>query len=80
MPDMPSTSLVLYRRDPERNMARFYAMTIEPTLFGDVSLVRHWGRIGTRGRQKVDLFAESTAAEAALVALRNTKLRRGYHH
>ncbi|WP_348641987.1 WGR domain-containing protein [Mesorhizobium sp. B2-7-3] len=27
-------------------------MALQPTLFGDVSLVRQWGRIGTRGRQK----------------------------
>lgn len=75
-----SRSLVLYRRDRERNMARFYALTLEPTLFGDVALVRQWGRIGTRGQQKIELFAELTSAEAALATLHATKLRRGYRH
>jgi hypothetical protein len=28
-------------------MARFYALAIEPTLFGDMALVREWGRIGS---------------------------------
>ena len=37
--------LVLERRDPSRNMARFYVLAIEPTLFGDMALVREWGRI-----------------------------------
>ncbi|WP_378941481.1 WGR domain-containing protein [Mesorhizobium sp. ANAO-SY3R2] len=75
-----ANSFVIYRHDAERNMARFYALALEPTLFGDVALVRQWGRIGTRGRQKIELFAELTAAEAALAALRDTKLRRGYRH
>lgn len=32
--------LVLERRDPALNMARFYVLSIEPTLFGDAALVR----------------------------------------
>ncbi|WP_461324638.1 WGR domain-containing protein [Bradyrhizobium diazoefficiens] len=28
-------------------MARFYVLTIEPTLFGDTALVREWGRLAT---------------------------------
>lgn len=38
----------LYRFKPEANMARFYAFTIQPTLFGEWALVREWGRIGRR--------------------------------
>ncbi|WP_453968278.1 WGR domain-containing protein [Bradyrhizobium ottawaense] len=38
-------------------MARFYVLTIEPTLFGDTALVREWGRLGQRGRRRTDLFA-----------------------
>jgi len=30
----------LHRRQPERNMARFYAMTIERSLFGHFLLIR----------------------------------------
>ena len=40
MPPKPSQRvqlLVLERRDPARNMARFYVLTIEPTLFGGVT-------------------------------------------
>src|SRR4051812_6353304 len=35
-------SLVLRRVDPERNVARFYALMIERDLFGHTVLVRHW--------------------------------------
>lgn len=73
-----SRTLVIYRHDRARNMARFYALTLEPTLFGDVALVRRWGRIGSRGRQGIELFAGLAAAEAALAARRDAKLRRGY--
>ena len=41
--------LVLERRDPSRNMARFYVLAIEPTLFGDAALVREWGRMVPSG-------------------------------
>lgn len=42
--------LVLERRDPARNMARFYVLTIEPTLFGDVALVRESSSARSRAR------------------------------
>ncbi|MDQ1199257.1 WGR domain-containing protein [Agrobacterium sp. SORGH_AS 787] len=48
--------LYVERIAPEKNMARFYALAVQPTLFGEVSLVRAWGRIGTRGQQIVHLF------------------------
>ena len=34
--------LVLERRNASRNMARFYVLAIEPTLFGEMALVREW--------------------------------------
>lgn len=60
--------LVLQRCDPASNMARFYVLTIEPTLFGDTALVREWGRLGQRGRRRMDLFAGRVQAVEALEA------------
>ncbi len=37
-------------------MARFYVLAIEPTLFGETALVREWGRIGSWGRRRLDLY------------------------
>lgn len=68
----------LRRVDPVRNMARYYTLSIEPTLFGDAALVRQWGRIGTRGQFKINLFNNTKSAEAALLRLRAIKERRGY--
>ncbi|MCD2178761.1 WGR domain-containing protein [Rhizobium sp. C1] len=73
-----SDDIYLERRDPAKNMARFYMLSIEPTLFGDVRLRRHWGRIGTRGQVKLHDFAKREEAAALLARLLRAKRRRGY--
>jgi predicted DNA-binding WGR domain protein len=70
--------LVLERCEPSRNMARFYVLAIEPTLFGDMALVREWGRIGSSGRRRLDLHASVSSAREALNAWLARKVRRGY--
>ena len=57
--------LVLERREPAANMACFYVLSLEDTLFGDTALVREWGRLGTTGRRRIDLF-EAHAQSAPL--------------
>lgn len=70
--------LYIERRDPVRNMARFYALSIETTLFGETRLVRRWGRIGTRGRMMQHSFdKEDEAVELFLEVLR-VRRKRGY--
>jgi predicted DNA-binding WGR domain protein len=44
--DSPSPHIVLERIDPAGNIARYYVLSIEPTLFAKHTLVRRWGRIG----------------------------------
>lgn len=56
-----------------RNMARFYALSIEPTLFGDVCLTRRWGRIGTRGQMKAMSFPHEDEALAQFVRVQRQK-------
>lgn len=73
-----SEPLLLHRRDPDRNMARFYRLSLEPNLFGGVSLVRNWGRIGTTGRLRIDLHPDEAAAERARTGIAARKQRRGY--
>lgn len=66
------------RLDSSRNMARFYALSIEPTLFGEVSLIRRWGRIGSHGQTKTMVFAAVDAATQQFAEIRRQKMRRGY--
>ncbi len=64
---------------PEENKRRFYALCTLPTLFGDWALQREWGRIGSGGRLRHDLFRDEGEALNALAKLAQTKVRRGYH-
>lgn len=70
--------LVLERRDKGCNIARFYVLAIEPTLFGDTALIREWGRVGTNGRRRLDLHADQAAAAESLDVWLARKVARGY--
>lgn len=78
--DAKADIMLLYRIDPSRNMARFYRLSIQPTLFGGSSLLRNWGRIGTEGRLRVELFDTAEEAAIAYERMAGRKLRRGYRH
>ncbi len=70
--------VVLHRIDVSRNMARFYAMHLTPTLFGEIAVVRNWGRIGGQGRVRSDIFTSPEEARTAVERLHAQKSRRGY--
>lgn len=70
--------LYIERTDEARNMARFYAMTIEPNLFGEICLTRRWGRIGAQGRTKTQHFAREQDAVTTFLDLLRRKRSRGY--
>ncbi len=78
MIESDNTHLDLVRLVPSENMARFYGIALQPTLFGEVAVVRCWGRIGTRGRVMGITYPDAEQASAALVKLEKTKRRRGY--
>jgi predicted DNA-binding WGR domain protein len=66
--------LVLECCDPSQDVSRFYVLRIEPSLFGDPTLVREWGRIG----QRIEIHqTEAKAAEALEFWLRRQQ-RSGY--
>lgn len=73
-----SFHLHVQRIDATKNMARFYMLSIEPTLFGNISLTRNWGRIGTAGRNRVHLFENEKQALALFLIILREKRRKGY--
>ena len=83
MPEAPSASpaslqlLVLDRIDEPSNMARYYVLSVEPTLFGDTALVREWGCIGVSCRRRIDLYEHDAAAKVAIGTWLKRKSRRG---
>ncbi len=70
--------LYIERTDPTKNMARYYAMSIEPTLFGDACLTRRWGRIGTKGQHMVHHFDRQEDAVHLFLDLLRQKRAHGY--
>ena len=74
----PSQKIVLTRIRPEKNERRFYALALTADLFGNVVLMRHWGRIGTGGKQREDIFSDFSSAAESLMRLARKKRRRGY--
>jgi predicted DNA-binding WGR domain protein len=73
---MPAINLV--RIDGQNNVARFYKLDVQPTLFGSWSLVREWGRIGRAGRVCVEFYQSRGFADLALIAKWAEKRKRGY--
>lgn len=69
----------LEKIDQSKNQRRYYALTICPTLFGDWSVLREWGRLDSRGgRTRIDFYANIDAARKALASLKRRKESRGY--
>ncbi len=73
-----AAAISLVRVEPELRAWRFYRMEVWPDLFGRALLMRHWGRIGTEGRRRLDPHPDAGAALAALHQLARAKRRRGY--
>ncbi len=73
-----SMQVVLEREDPTRNVARYYVLSIEPTLFARATLVRRWGRIGSGPRKRLQFCDNDVEAGTALQTWLDRKRRRGY--
>lgn len=70
--------LYCQRIDPSKNMARYYTLYLQQTLFGETSLVRCWGRIGARGQETIDVFADEREPIGLFLRIAHQKRSRGY--
>jgi predicted DNA-binding WGR domain protein len=70
--------LVLHRNDPEQGIRRFHSLMIERDLFGTVRLVECWGRIGSKGQEKAEVYPTEREAGEALEAIARAKRWSGY--
>jgi predicted DNA-binding WGR domain protein len=68
----------LEKRVPEKNQLRFYRLLLAPTLFGEWSLVREWGRIGHPGTVRINSYPTEAQAAAIFARKAREKKRRGY--
>nr|WP_245803245.1 WGR domain-containing protein [Acuticoccus yangtzensis] len=76
--DLFPTDMRLRCIDPARGMWRFYSLSIQPTLFGEWTLVREAGRLGHAGRVQTERYSSAGQAIDALYAAAQDKRRRGY--
>lgn len=71
-------SVRMTRIDPEKNMARWYEIDVQPTLFGEYTVERYWGRIGSSGHSKTFWFNDAPTADQMAKSVSAIKVRRGY--
>jgi predicted DNA-binding WGR domain protein len=72
------TAINLVRIDGDNNMARFYKIDVQPTLFGEWAVIREWGRIGQGGTLRSTAYNTARAAEAARDQRFRGKVKSGY--
>jgi len=65
--------------NPEQNKYRFYCISVQYGLFGTISLIRQWGRIGTRGRRLTQSFDTMDEIYEEVQRLLEIRKRRGYN-
>ena len=70
--------VVLTRSDPARNLHRFYVVNLGPTLFGEWTLWREWGRIGSPGTVRTTSYERQQEAQEAEQHIIKLRLSHGY--
>ena len=70
--------VLLKRVVPDKNMRRFYLMTVQRDLFGRGALVTEYGRIGQAGRVQIAHHEDEARALAELADKAEAKRKRGY--
>ena len=70
--------MLLTRVDPSCNIRRLYSVALSTSLFGQVGVVRQWGRIGSQGQSRTDWYEGMGPAIVSRQTLLAWKRRRGY--
>ena len=70
----------LYMQIPalEDKPSRYYQLILLEDLIDGWTLIREWGQQGRSGRVKKDHFDDRDSAEAALLRVRDSQLKRGF--
>jgi predicted DNA-binding WGR domain protein len=68
----------LTRTDPTRNINRFYIVDVMPSLFGEWTVMREWGRRGSPGTMRLSSYQRRDEAETAERSTIKRRLAHGY--
>ncbi len=67
------------RIDRAQNCQRFYALSWQPLLWGEIALVRRWGRIGSHGHQRLEgSYPDRQSAQTLAERLIRRRIQRRY--
>ncbi len=71
----------IYLQKPETDgePARFYQLILQPDLLGGATLIRQWGRLGSRGTHRSTPFPDLEQAQAELETRCRRLQQQGYH-
>ncbi len=70
--------IMLTRIYPEKNMRRYYFISVQSDLLGGFTLIREWGRIGSAGRIRIEHFVDEMMAVSAACKIEEIKIQKGY--
>ena len=65
-PEPAQLQVILERVDPLRNVARYYVLPVEQSLFAHDALIRRGSRIGSPGRPRLQFLDSGGGAGLAL--------------
>jgi predicted DNA-binding WGR domain protein len=68
----------LTRIDPTRNINRLYVVEVIPSLFGEWTVMREWGRRGSPGTVRLSSYQQHNEAETAERRMIKRRLQHGY--
>ena len=67
------------RIDHTQNCERFYLLSWQPLLWGELALVRCWGRVGTEGQRRLEAtYPDRESAQPLVTRLVRRRLKRRY--
>ena len=64
--------------DAARNRFRFYNLIWQPALWEGGAILRHWGRLGSRGRWAEEVYPDRASAQERTEGIVRRRLRHGY--
>lgn len=64
--------------DPTRNRARWYALTVARDLWGNLTVIKRWGRLHGARHERVEWFVEMDELRHIIQATHQNRLRHGY--
>ncbi len=83
--DLPPEHLVQFEQyvrfvscAPLQNRQRFYLLSWQRLLHGELVLVCTWGRLGTLGRSRIIRFPDNLSIDASLQRVIKRRMQRGY--